>query len=67
MNGIIKYVVLCDWFILLSMMFSGFNHVVAWINAPFLFFLSKFYLFIYLFIFGCIGSSLLHVGFLYLQ
>ena len=33
-------------------------------EVPRLFFFKIIYLFIYLFIFGCVGSSLLHTGFL---
>ena len=36
-NGITTFVVFYVWFLSLSMMFSRFNHVVAWINALFFF------------------------------
>lgn len=39
-NGIIKYMVFCTWFLSLSIIFSRFNHVVACIHTLFLFIAS---------------------------
>lgn len=36
MNGIIQCVATCDWFLLLSKMFSGFMHPVACVSTSFL-------------------------------
>ena len=36
-DGIIRYEVLCDWFLPLSMSFSKFIHVVAYISTSFIF------------------------------
>ena len=54
----------CLYFKIIQLLYSSifdFNHLTSCFQTRKIFFKNKF---IYLFIFGCIGSSLLHAGFL---